>query len=95
MPTFPSSPITKVERLTPITSSRVGLLAPDAVRVCDLVVCVREQGERQVVLLLELRVRGLAVRAHPEDDRSGALELAPASRIPHAWAVQPGVSSLG
>ena len=55
--TVPSSPITKVERSTPmyVLAGNVALLGPDAVVLGDRVVVVGEQGERQLVFLLELR----------------------------------------
>src|SRR5215213_4399038 len=43
-------------------------LAPDAVAFGNVVVGIRQQRERQAVLLLELHVRRLVVRADAEDD---------------------------
>ena len=60
--TFPSAPITNVERLTPMYFFPAKLLlAPDAVLLGDRVVRVGEQRERQLVLVLELHVRLLVV----------------------------------
>src|SRR5215208_7723183 len=43
-------------------------LAPDAVAFGNLVVGIRQQRERQAVLLLELHVRRFVIRADAEDD---------------------------
>ena len=48
--TFPSAPITNVERTIPMYVARERLLAPDAVGLGDRVVGVGEQRERQPVL---------------------------------------------
>ena len=55
----------------------VVLLDPDAVVLGRPVIGVGEQRERQVVLLLELDVRALVVRADAEHDCAARLELAP------------------
>jgi len=53
------------------------LLDPDPVAPRDRVVLVREERERELVLVAKLRVRSLAVRAHAENDSAALLELAP------------------
>ena len=53
------------------------LLLPDVVGLRDRVIRVGEQREREVVLGLELRVRGLLVGADAQHDGAGALERGP------------------
>ena len=74
----------------PESSSR-----PDAVVLGDVVVGVGEQRERQLVLLLELDVRALVVRADAEHDRAGALELAPRVADPAGLGCAAGRVVLG
>jgi len=72
------------------------LLAPEAVALRDLVVRVGEEREGQSVLLLELRVRLLAIRADAEDLGAGRPEGVPgvadsARLLGAAGGVVPGV----
>ncbi len=75
--------------------AREALLDPDAVPLRDRVILVGEERERELVLVAELRMRCLVVRAHAEDDRAGLLELAPRVADAAGLLVQPGVSSRG
>jgi hypothetical protein len=49
------------------------LLTPHAIGFTDLVVSIRQQGVRQVILLLELQVRGGRISADTQDDNTGLL----------------------
>ena len=75
--TFPSAPMTKVERLIPIDFfPYVFFSTQDGVEVGDLVLGVGEEREREAVLLLELAVRSLRVGADAENRRAALLKLA-------------------
>ena len=87
--------MTKVERSTPIYFLPAKLFSTQTPPVRDCVTLVGEKGERKLVLVAELRMRRLVVRAHAEDDRLRFSNSPHASRIPRACFVHPGVSSRG
>ena len=73
-----------------------GLLRPEAVLLGELVVRIGKQGEREPVLVLELGMRRLAVRADAVDLRAGLAERVPGVADPArllgtARGVVPGI----
>src|SRR4029077_5690427 len=59
-----------------------GLLSPGPVRFRDQVIRIGQQGEWELVLLLELLVRRHGIRRDAKDDRAGLLDVAPAVAEP-------------